>query len=59
MHATAEKSNKDNAPQMQAPKKGERYHCEKCGMALEITADCKSSGHHSRLECCGQPLTRE
>ncbi|HZZ80842.1 MAG TPA: hypothetical protein VFE62_20235 [Gemmataceae bacterium] len=57
MNATAENSLKQ-APQMQAPKKGEHYRCEKCGMEMEVTADCKEQGHHARLECCGQPLTR-
>ena len=56
----AEKTPKTGNPQMAAPKKGERYRCEKCGMELEVTADCKcTAGHHVRMECCGQPLARE
>lgn len=47
-------------PQMVEPRKGERYCCQKCGMEIEITEDCKTTaGHHVRFECCGQPLTRE
>ena len=47
-------------PQMTAPKKGDRFRCQKCGMEIEVTVDCKcTAGHHSRFECCGQPLTQE
>jgi len=47
------------APQMRAPQKGDRLRCRKCGMELQVTAACKwGSGHHARLECCGQPLTQ-
>jgi hypothetical protein len=41
------------------PKRGDMYHCERCGMALEITADCKCSGeNHMHFECCDQEMVR-
>jgi hypothetical protein len=42
------------------PKKGERYRCTKCGMALEITADCtcdESCPVH--FHCCGQEMQKQ
>ncbi len=60
MNAVAEKPGKKvEPPQMTGPKKGERYRCEKCGMEIQVTEDCKcGAGHHARFECCGQPLAR-
>jgi len=41
------------------PKQGEHYHCEACGMAIEVTADCHCETENGpRLECCGEPLAR-
>ena len=58
--AVAEKPFTDDTPQMIEPKKGDRLRCLKCGMEMEVTASCKTTGgHHVRLECCGQPLTQE
>jgi hypothetical protein len=42
-----------------SPKKGERYRCEKCGMEIQVTADCRckeSSKVH--FHCCGQELNK-
>ena len=40
----------------QHPKTGDVLTCEKCGMTLAVTEDCKcEAGAH--LECCGQPLS--
>jgi hypothetical protein len=60
MNAVAEKPTlKNEVPQMRELKKGDRLRCEKCGMELEVTVDCKcGAGHHARLECCGQPLAQ-
>lgn len=42
------------------PKRGDKYDCKACGMAVEVTADCGCSDpNHVRLECCGQPMTKE
>jgi len=41
------------------PKKGDKYQCAYCGMALEITADCRCpDSHQVALQCCGQPLEK-
>lgn len=57
--AVAEKNPLAEEPQMRAPRKGERFHCQKCGMEMQVTVECKcGNGHHVRLECCGQPLTQ-
>ena len=42
-----------------SPKKGERYRCGKCGMEVQVTADCRCddpSGAH--FHCCGQELQK-
>lgn len=58
-NAVAEKKAMRAEPQMRAPAKGDKFRCLKCGMEIEVTADCKcENGHHSRLECCGQPLAQ-
>jgi len=58
-NAVAEKKPLQEEPQMRAPKKGDRFRCQKCGMEIQVTADCKcGNGHHSRFECCGQPLAQ-
>jgi len=42
-----------------APKKGDRYRCQKCGMELQIAADCRCSDPaHVYFHCCGQELQR-
>jgi hypothetical protein len=42
-----------------APKKGDSFHCESCGMAMEITADCTcENGDHVHFECCGTEMAR-
>jgi hypothetical protein len=42
------------------PKKGETFRCEKCGMEIQVTADCKcKDAEHVHFECCGQPLTKK
>ena len=43
-----------------APKRGERFRCDVCGMELEITADCKCRDDEAaHFECCGQELSKE
>ena len=42
-----------------SPKKGERFRCQKCGMEVQITGDCRckdSSMVH--FHCCGQELRK-
>ena len=39
------------------PKQGDSYHCEQCGMELEITQSCGcDDADMVRLECCGQEM---
>jgi hypothetical protein len=41
------------------PKEGETYRCERCGMVLEVTADCHcAKPEQVHLECCGQELVK-
>lgn len=41
------------------PKKGERYRCAKCGMELEVTADCRCEGTNKvHFHCCDQELKK-
>jgi hypothetical protein len=41
------------------PKKGERYRCPKCAMALEITADCPcDAACPAHFHCCGREMVR-
>lgn len=41
------------------PKKGERFHCEKCGMEIQVTADCKcQEPDHVQFTCCGQAMAK-
>lgn len=43
-----------------SPKKGEVYRCEKCGMEIQVTADCKcQDGNHVHFECCDQEMTKK
>jgi hypothetical protein len=42
-----------------SPKKGERFRCAKCGMEVQVTADCgcdQPSMVH--FHCCGQELQK-
>ena len=46
-------------PQMRMLQKGDRLRCRKCGLEIQVTANCKcGNGHHVRFECCGQPLAQ-
>lgn len=50
-----EKSELQEASMPHPPQAGDSFRCERCGMELEITADCRcEEGVH--LECCGQPM---
>jgi hypothetical protein len=41
------------------PKMGDRFRCTKCGMALEITADCRcDTDCPVHLHCCGQEMEK-
>lgn len=59
--AVAKKMSQANANmQTNPPKKGERYSCEKCGMEVQVTADCKcGSEDHLHFACCGQEMAKK
>jgi hypothetical protein len=51
-----ERSERRHAP---APKKGDQYRCEKCGMAIKVTADCPcEDGDHVHLQCCDREMQK-
>ena len=42
-----------------APKKGDRFRCQACGMEIQVTADCRcQEGEHVHFHCCGQELQK-
>ena len=42
-----------------SPKKGERFRCQKCGMEVQVTADCRCDDpSHVHFHCCGQELEK-
>jgi hypothetical protein len=42
-----------------SPKKGERFRCRKCGMEVQITADCACKDQGKvHFHCCDQELQR-
>lgn len=60
-HPMAEKmSQASGIGKTESPKKGERFRCERCGMEIQITNDCKCmTGDHVHFECCGQEMMKE
>ncbi|MCE9553939.1 MAG: hypothetical protein K8T91_11265 [Planctomycetes bacterium] len=40
------------------PNVGDTYHCEQCGMEMEVTAPCGSAMGPPVLQCCGATLQR-
>lgn len=48
-----------NDPGLAPPKKGEKFRCEACGMALEITEECRcKTGEHVHFHCCGKEMVK-
>lgn len=42
------------------PKKGEKFHCEVCGMGIQVTSDCHcTAGKHVQFECCSRPMVKD
>lgn len=55
-----QKMSEASATRSSAPKKGTRFRCQKCGMEIQVTADCKCQGpDHAQFTCCGQPMARQ
>ena len=59
--STLQASNSTSSqPHIPSPKLGDKYRCSKCGMAMEITAECKcQDDDHVRFECCGQEMSKK
>jgi hypothetical protein len=58
--ASAEKVPQMGTRQMtkHTPRKGDQYRCERCGMQLTVTTDCKCKDvDHVHLACCGHEMT--
>jgi hypothetical protein len=46
-------------PGLAPPKKGEKFHCEKCGMEIECTVACKcGEDKHVHFHCCEQEMVK-
>jgi hypothetical protein len=46
-------------PSKTTPKIGERFHCQVCGMEVQVTADCNCKDPaHVRFQCCDQEMQR-
>jgi hypothetical protein len=42
-----------------APKAGEKFRCEKCGMEMTVTKECPCpDDSRMTLECCDQSMMR-
>jgi len=41
------------------PKTGEQFHCEKCGMELQITKECRCDHPENvHFRCCDQEMKK-
>jgi len=53
------KAARTGATVSRTPKQGDQFRCQKCGMELEITSDCKcQEPDHVHLQCCGQEMDK-
>jgi hypothetical protein len=39
------------------PQTHDRFHCEKCGMEIEVTKGCDCEKGCAEFRCCGQDMT--
>jgi hypothetical protein len=41
------------------PKKGEKFRCQQCGMAIEVTNACScKDGSGVHFQCCNQEMAK-
>lgn len=53
------KANRGTEVGIGTPKQGDAFRSAKCGMALQITADCKcTESDHVHYHCCGQEMNK-
>lgn len=38
------------------PQAGDKYHCETCGMEIEVIMPCQSQHVGPDFQCCGQEM---
>ena len=44
---------------MPPPKKGDRFRCAGCGMAIEVTTECAcKEDEHVHFHCCGKEMVK-
>jgi hypothetical protein len=42
-----------------APKQGDHFRCEECGMEIAVTTGCKcADGKNVQFQCCGQNMAK-
>jgi hypothetical protein len=47
------------AKKMSAPKKGERFRCNQCGMEIQVTGECGCQNpDHAHFTCCNQDMAK-
>jgi hypothetical protein len=59
--ATKMSKSNPNPPTQKAsmPKRGESYHCNQCGMEIQVTKECGcKSGDHSHFQCCHEEMAK-
>ena len=46
-------------PGVGSPKQGDHFRCRRCGMEIEVTADCRCQGPCGvHFHCCGEELQK-
>jgi hypothetical protein len=44
---------------LEPPKKGDKFRCDRCGMQIEVTAQCNCpADEHVHFHCCGQEMSK-
>lgn len=57
--ASAVSAKTPHMPSKTAPKLGQRFRCQVCGMEVQVTADCKCKDlDHVHFQCCDQEMQR-
>jgi hypothetical protein len=36
--------------------KGDHFRCDKCGLEVEVQADCHCHDEAEHFHCCGEPM---
>ena len=55
----AKKMSEASAQNVNAPKKGDKFRCESCGMEIQVTKECHCDNPNGVLfECCSQMMSK-